>query len=239
MKRFLAVFFIILLHPNYLFAAHGDEHTRIFSSFVFEVEKGDTREGESKAFDLSGWIGGDYNRLWLKADKKKYGDYEKEFEVQALYGRRIARFWDAQIGITHDFDTEFTHHDVNYLTFGIEGLAPQFFETEAHVFLSEEGNYSARFKQEVDVLLTQRFITQPYFRAEFFAQDVEELEMKVGVSNIELGLMTRYEINRKFAPYFVMRYNTKTFNTAKLAKRLGEKTNNFIAAIGIRFRFGI
>lgn len=216
---------------------HGDDHNQIFHAFTVEADVGEARDGSSKSFDLSGWVGGDYNRLWINSEKKNYGNYEEKFEAQALYSRNIAQFWDAQIGISHDFSTDFTTQKLSYLTFGFEGLAPQMFETKAQFFLSEKGNYSARFKQEVDVFLTQRLITQPYFETEIFAQDVNKLEVKKGISDLELGLVTRYEINRKFAPYFALRYHTKTFGTADLARDLGERIDNFILAAGIRLRF--
>lgn len=216
---------------------HGDEHNQIFHAFTLEGDVGEARDGSSKSFDFSGWIGGDYNRLWLKSEKKNYGNFEEKFEAQAFYSRNISQFFDAQIGVSHDFSTDFTSKNVNYLTIGLQGLAPQMFETEAQIFLSEKGNYSARLKQEVDIFITQKLITQPYFEAEFFAQDVKELEIEKGLSDFEIGIATRYEITRKFAPYFALRYHTKTFGTADLAKELGERVDNFIAAAGIRLRF--
>ena len=226
---------------------HGADHQQIFHAFTVEADVGEARDGpstrsatekkNSKGFDFSGWVGGDYNRLWLKSEKKNYGNYEQKFEAQALYSRNIAQFWDAQIGVSHDFSTDFTSNNLNYLTIGLEGLAPQMFETEAQVFLSEKGNYSARLKQEVDIFLTQRLITQPYFETEIFAQDVEELQVRSGISDFELGIMTRYEITRKFAPYFALRYHTKTFGTADLAKELGQRVDNFIGVVGLRLRF--
>ncbi len=216
---------------------HGDDHQQIFHAFTVEADVGEARDGRAQGFDLSGWIGGDYNRLWLKSEKKNYGNYEQKFEAQAFYSRNIAQFWDAQIGVTHDFSTDFTTQNLNYLTIGLEGLAPQMFETEAQIFLSEKGNYSARFKQEVDIFITQRLITQPYFETEIFAQDVDELEVKSGISDFEIGVATRYEITRKFAPYLALRYHTKTFGTANLAKRLGDRVDNFIVAGGVRLRF--
>lgn len=239
--KFLLKFFLVFLFFSELSWAkenyHGTEHQQIFHAFTFEAEAGEARDGRSEGFDFSGWVGGDYNRLWLKSEKKNYGNYEEKFEAQALYSRNFSQFWDAQIGIAHDFSTDFTSQNVNYFTIGVEGLAPQFFETEAQVFLSDKGNYSARFKQEVDIFLTQKLIAQPYFETEIFAQDVSELEVESGISDFEIGLATRYEITRKFAPYLALRYHTKTFATANLAKRLGERVDNFIVAGGVRLRF--
>ncbi len=240
LKSFLAFFFFVgiaLGQDAKEGMNHGDDHNQIFHAFTFEADVGEARDGSSKGFDFSGWMGGDYNRLWLKSEKKNYGNFEEKFEAQAFYSRNIAQFWDAQVGVTHDFSTDFTSKNVNYLTIGLEGLASQMFETEAQLFLSEKGNYSARFKQEVDIFVTQRLILQPYFEAEFFAQKVRELEVEKGLSDFEVGLMTRYEITRKFAPYFALRYHTKIFGTADLARELGERVDNFIVAIGVRLRF--
>ena len=216
---------------------HGGDTPQIFHAFTVEGDAGGAKDGSAKALDIDGWIGGDVNRLWLKSEKKTFGKYDKKSEVQALYGRNISQFWDAQIGARHDFSTDFSSQNVNYLTRGLQGLAPYLFETNVQFFLSDQGNYSARLKQEIDILITQKLIAQPYFEAEFFAQNVPKLEVKSGLAEVEAGILTRYEISRKFAPYFALRYNTKTFGTANFAKNNGDRVNNFIGSIGLWLRF--
>ena len=83
----------------------------------------------------------------------------------------------------------------------MNGLAPYFFETEAHIFISEEGYVSANIRQENDLLLTQKLILQPYAEINLFAQDVPDRDIGAGISDGKIGLQTRYEITRKFAPY--------------------------------------
>ena len=241
-NRWLKKIFIILLtfsFPQKLLANthHGDDHPQIFHALTFGADAGEARDGRAKSWDLDGWIGGDMNRLWLKSEGEKFGHYEKKSEIQALYSRNISTFWDAQIGIRHDFKTDFSSQNVDYLTLGFEGLAPYFFETDAHIFISNAGNFSARLKQKIDILITQKLITQPYFEADFFAQDVEKLEVKRGLSELEIGALTRYEFSRKFAPYFALRYNRKTFGTANIAHKTGELVENFIASAGIQLKF--
>lgn len=216
---------------------HGDDHQQIYHAFTVEGDVGEAQDGSAKNFDLSGWVGGDYDRLWLRSEKKNYGNYEEKFEAQALYSRNFSQFWDAQIGVSHDFSTDFTSNNLNYLTISLEGLAPYMFETQAQLFLSDQGNYSARLKQEVDIFITQRLIMQPYFETEIFAQNVEKLEVRSGISDLEVGLLTRYEISRKFAPYFALRYHTKTFGTADLARQLGQRVDNAIISVGVRLKF--
>lgn len=213
------------------------DHPQIFHVFTLEAELGAARDGKARAWDLDGWIGSDLNRLWLKSEKKDFGKYDHKSEVQALYGRNIDRFWDLQIGYRHDFDSDFTKHSVDYFTLGFEGLAPHFFETDAHIFVSDVGNVSARLKQEIDILITEKLVTQPYFEADLFAQDVEQLEVRSGLSELEIGTLTRYEFSRKFATYLALRYNFKTFGTRHLARKINDRVDNFIAAIGVRVRF--
>jgi copper resistance protein B len=138
--------------------------------------------------------------------------------------------------LRHDFSADFTSQSLNYLTIGLEGLAPYLFETNAKIFISEKGNYSARLRQEVDILITQKLIMQPYFEAEFFAQDVERIKVRSGLAEIEAGILTRYEITRKFAPYFALRYHAKTFGTAHMNND-NERINDVIMSVGIRIRF--
>ncbi len=237
----LIFFIIFLFSAPIVFAAemhHGSDHPQIFHAFTVEVDAGqDSKNMGATALDLDGWIGGDFNRLWLKSEKKTFGKYDKKSEVQALYGRNIAQFWDAQIGVRHDFSTDFSSQNVNYLTLALEGLAPYLFETNIQIFISDQGNYSARLKQEIDVLITQKLILQPYFEAEFFAQNVPKQQVKSGLAEIEAGIITRYEITRKFAPYFALRYHAKTYGTANEARSSGDMVEDFISSIGVRLRF--
>ena len=75
----------------------------------------------------------------------------------AKYSRNIATFWDFQAGFRHDIHPK----SKNYFLIGLEGLAPYFFETEAHVFISEDGNLTTTIHQENEFLITQRIIIQP------------------------------------------------------------------------------
>ena len=55
-------------------------------------------------WDAVGWYGGDYNRLWVKTEGnwRTSGERGGEAEVQLLYGRLIAPFWDFQVGLRYD-----------------------------------------------------------------------------------------------------------------------------------------
>src|SRR5688572_32045480 len=77
----------------------SDDAIRYFF-LMDQLESRFTRQGaDSVQFNGSGWIGGDYNRIWLKPEGSKvYGGPWEDVDVQLLYGRLIAPFWDLQIG---------------------------------------------------------------------------------------------------------------------------------------------
>jgi len=231
---FVAIFSFLGVQSAFANDNHKTEHGgQIFHMFRLEADAGIGQDDSVQSWDFDGWIGTDDNKLWLKSEGERVDETMEAAEFQALYSRNIATFWDAQIGIRHDTQPE----SITYLVAGFEGLAPYFFETEAHLFVSDEGDVSARLRQENDFLITQRLILQPYLEANFYAQDVADKEIGAGLSNGEIGLQTRYEITRKFAPYIDLRYERKFGETSSIAKSNGEDNNDFIAAIGLRIMF--
>lgn len=209
---------------------HGSE---IWHMFQLETDYGAGQEGPVASWDLDGWVGTDENKLWLKSEGERSDGHLEQAEFWALYSRNIAEFWDVQAGIRHDTQPTST----TYLALGFEGLAPFFVETEAHLFVSDEGDLTARLRREHDLLLTQRLILQPYLEINLSAQDVEEQEIGAGLTDGEVGLQARYEITRKFAPYIDLRYERKFGETASFAEDEGEDNDDFVAALGIRFMF--
>ncbi len=205
----------------------------IFHMFRLETDYGGGQDGAIASWDLDGWVGGDENKLWLKSEGEHKDGKIESAEFWALYTRNIATFWDAQIGLRHDAQPTST----TYLAVGLNGLAPYFFETEAHLFISDQGDVSARLHGETDLLITQQLILQPYAEINLSASDVPENHIGDGFTDGEIGLQTRYEFTRKFAPYLDLRYERKLGETASMAASDGEDKDDFIAAIGLRLMF--
>lgn len=213
----------------------GDEHGgAVYHAFRLETGVGGTDDGAGLAdWDFDGWIGTDENKLWLKSEGERENGVTHQAEFWAMYSRNIGTFWDAQIGIRHDTQPD----SLTYGVIGFEGLAPYFFETEAHLFVSEDGDVSARIRQENEFLITQKLITQPYVEANLFAQDVPELEVGAGLSSAELGLQTRYEFTRAFAPYIDVKYERKFGETSSIAKSNGEDNDAVVGTVGVKWMF--
>src|SRR3546814_6541434 len=93
-----------------------------------------------------------------------------------------------------------------YGVIGLQGLAPQFFEVDSAIFVSNKGDVSVRFEAEYELLITQRLVLQPSAELDMAVQEVSELGIGSGPSSIELGLRLRYEITREFAPYIGVHY---------------------------------
>lgn len=165
-------------------SGHGGQR---FHAFSLQADAGAGLDDQVARWDLDGWIGGDDNKLWLKAEGDKNGSETEQSELWALYSRNIDTFWDLQLGLRHDTQAE----SKDYFVFGINGLAPWFLETQAHVFISEDGEVTARLHGEKDLLITQQLILKPY----------GEMTIDPGHSDGDIGLQLRYEITRRFAPY--------------------------------------
>ena len=216
-------------------ALAGDKHGgMVYHAFRLEAGVGSTNHGSGLVnWDFGGWIGTDENKLWLKSEGERENSVTRQAEFWAMYSRNIGTFWDAQIGIRHDTQPG----SLTYGVIGFEGLAPYFFETEAYLFVSDNGDVSARIRQENEFLITQKLITQPYVEANLFAQDVPELEVGAGLSSAELGLQTRYEFTRASALYVDIKYEKKFSETSSIAKRNGEDNGAAAGTFGVKWMF--
>jgi len=214
-------------------AEMDDQILTFFQAEQLEYRLKDGRE--SLNWDAQGWVGEDYNKLWIKAEGEKvFGGGLEEAEVQLLYSRMIADFWDLQIGGRYDIRPQ---PERGYGVLGVQGLAPYFFEVDAAGFVSNTGDVSARLKGEYELLLTQKLILQPSVELNLAVQEVEELGIGSGLTDVELGLRLRYEIVREFAPYIGVVWERKIGKTADFARQEGEDVDSLAFVTGIRFWF--
>jgi len=212
---------------------HGGARVAALMLNLAEYQVRSRRDGFR--WDGEGWFGGDLHRLVVKTEGElTVGDEVDEAESQIVYSRAISPYFDLQAGVRYDFAPHPTHV---YGTIGFEGLAPYWFELDGALFLSERADVLARLEGHYDQLLTQHLILQPRAELQVSAQDVPEHEIGAGLSEFELELRLRYEIRREFAPYIGVSWQRKTGDTAKFARRDGERESSTSFVLGVRAWF--
>jgi copper resistance protein B len=205
-----------------------------------QLEYQSTDGSDALRWDVLGWFGGDYNRLWIETEgeHRTDGDGGEIERIDAQYGRLIAPFWDFQVGLGYQrLYGSGRDQDRVWAVIGFQGLAPYWFEVDANLRVSEDGDVSADLEAEYDLLLTQRLILQPRFEIDFAAQEVEDFGVGRGFNSVSLGLRLRYEVRRQFAPYIGLFWFRKLGDTADLARDEGEDTDDLAVVGGVRFWF--
>lgn len=211
----------------------GSQIHTFFQADRFEYQLND--DDNKRVWDAQGWIGGDYNKFWLKTEGEGVpGEAWESAEIQALYSRTISSFWDVQVGVRHDFRPD---PDRTFGVFGVQGLAPYWFEVDTAVFAGERGDVRWRGEFEYELLLTQKLILQPRLEVNASFDDVPEHGVGSGLNETELGVRLRYEIRREIAPYIGISWAKKYGDTADFAETDGESTSTVSFVMGLRAWF--
>ncbi|MBU0668933.1 MAG: copper resistance protein B [Alphaproteobacteria bacterium] len=193
------------------------------------------REGaDGYLWDIQGYYGGDIDKFWFKSEGEgSFGEPVEGAEVQALWSRAIAPFFDFQAGVRQDL----TGPERTHAVIGIQGLMPYRFEVDAAAFVSTKGDVTARIEGELDQRITQRLILQPRAELALSAQDIPELGIGAGLDRIETGLRLRYEFAREFAPYVGVSQEWRIGDSADYARAAGEDPSVTNYVVGVRFWF--
>lgn len=192
----------------------------------------DGRDGFT--LDSKGWVGGDRNRLWFRAEADAGGGRMDDAQAHVLMGRQVARWWDVVAGIRQDWRPGPAR---TWAAIGVQGLAPYWFEVEATAYVGAAGRTHARFEVEYELLVTNRLIVQPLAEVEVFGRADPERGIGSGFSTSDLGLRVRYEIRREVAPYVGVTWARKHGETADAARTAGERTGGARLVAGLRAWF--
>jgi copper resistance protein B len=214
----------------------ADEHafwSVLFNRFEYAdgLSKG---LGNAKQYDMQGWYGKDYNRLVVKLEGEIVDNKLEGSESQILWGHAFTKFWDTQLGVR--FDT-FEGPSKEWLVFGVQGLAPYWFEVNTSLSVGAEGRTAFDLEAEYELLITQRLILQPRVVLSAYGKDDPENGVGKGLSSVTTGLRLRYEFSREFAPYLGIEWTGKYGNTADFTKLEGGSTKQTQWVAGIRFLF--
>lgn len=127
--------------------------------------------------------------------------------------------------------------DRSWLAFGVQGLAPYWFEVDATAYVGDGGRTALRLGAECELLVTQRLILQPRVEADLYGKGDPARDIGKGLSDLTAGVRIRYEFSRQFAPYVGVEWANRFGETADLARAAGEPTRNTRCVAGVRLWF--
>jgi copper resistance protein B len=211
---------------------HDDPFTAMFLAEQFEWQEGST--DDALQWDVLAWAGHDMNRVWLRSEGERPSGRSGAASSELLWGRPVAAFWDLVAGVRYDVGPGPAQA---YAAFGVQGLAPQWFDVEATAYLGEGGQGGARLQVDYDWLFTNRLILTTRLEAHAWTDDDERARLGSGLSESSAGLRLRYEFAREFAPYVGVEWQGLFGDTADYARDAGEDRRNTSVVAGVRFWF--
>lgn len=221
------------------YALEGNERLTLADEHPFYALLGDRLEYNEQAnagvFDLQAWYGTTFDRLVIKTE----GDFSEgsieENQTDILWGHAVSAYWDTQAGVRLDYNKE--GENQQWLAFGLQGLAPYWFELDMTAYVGERGNTAFTLEAEYELLLTQKLIIQPRAEITLYGKNDKQNELGSGLSSSAIGFRVRYEFTRQFAPYIGVEWSNKFGNTADYATSSGQSSNNTAFVAGIKFWF--
>ena len=210
------------------------DELNVGSLLIDNLEAMRTNDSTSMEYDLQAWYGRTYDRAVLKAEGEVDAGRFKEARTELLWGHAVAVFWDTQLGVRYDSGEG---PNRSWLAFGVQGLAPYWFNVDVAAYVGEAGRSALRLDAEYDLLLTQKLILQPKVETNIYGKSDAERGLGSGLSDITVALRVRYEIRREFAPYIGVEWVGKYSGTADYARATGQETAEVRAVAGVRFWF--
>lgn len=206
--------------------------------YGFQAEQAEIRVNDGTevlAWDFDAIIGTDE----LKFVWRSEGEYdlrEEEFETlenQFRLSVPISPFFDAIAGVR--LDTPEGNDRVDGVI-GIHGLAQQWVEVDADLFISDDP--SIRLEAEYEGLITQRITFTPSIEVEIPLTDDVGRGFGDFAPIIEVGARLSYDlIDRAFSPYIGVHYELALGESGRLAQAAGGKKDDFFVVAGARMMF--
>lgn len=189
------------------------------------------------AWDVDAFAGSDE----LKVRYLSEGEYDRDakrlerFENHLLLQTPISEFFDGKAGVRYDAADG---PDRLYGTIGVQGLAPQWFEVDLDLFLSDRGDASARLDAEYEALITNRIIVTPSLEVDLPFTDDAAIGVGAWGPTLEIGARLSYDlVDRALSPYVGVHYERSFGRTADLARDEGEDRDALFLVVGTRLLF--
>jgi copper resistance protein B len=214
---------------------HAHSADRIYSFVLVDQLEWQAGDGTRTVnLDSHGWVGWDRDRLWFRVEGDGGTKSLHAGHAHALYGRQVSRWWDVVVGVRQDVRPGPAQ---TWAAFGVQGLAPYWFDVEATAYIGATGRTQARFKAEYDLRFTNRLVLQPLVQVDVAGTADPAREIGAGLSETETGVRLRYEIRRELAPYIGVTWNRAWGKTADFARAGGERVDGGRLVTGVRLWF--
>lgn len=219
--------------------SHAQETGLIF--YGIQMEELEYRQGDQNekllAWNGDAFVGTDELRLrWLgKGEYDTDGEVLETMENRLVLQRPVSNFFDLKAGVRLDSPQG---PDRWFGVLGVAGLAPQWIEVDADLFVSETGKVSARLDAEYELLITNRLILTPSAEIDVAFSSDREIGSGAGLNSIEGGLRLGYDVIDRAASLYVGAIHQRKFgHTADFAKDEGEDISAWFAVIGAKLLF--
>ncbi len=187
------------------------------------------------AWDFDAFVGSDEVKFVWRSEAE-YVLEDKAFERlenQARIQIPITDFFDGVAGIRVD-----TPDGPNQIfgVVGLHGLAPQWFEVDVDLFISEDP--VVRLEGEYELLITNRIILIPNLEFDLPFTDDPERGISALGPRLEAGARVSYDlVDRLLSPYIGVNYERVFAGTADLARFEGEDVDGVFFVAGARVMF--
>lgn len=219
---------VMTMNVNNHSNSHGGENFQQFTwKNMWQLD--DDSQGQLLS-SFSFWHGTDSNKLYLKGEWNRVESQDKNAELFILYSRYLSEFWDFQIGAAYQENKAEKAQDSSAV-FGLHGLAPYFFETDAWIQFSNDF-VAFEFENSRDILLTQKLIFQPFLNARIVVTDQRDFAQEKGLNQLQTGIQARYEITKQSMPFVQIMYQ---YNKGR--QQLETSSHQLFYGLGIIFKF--
>lgn len=203
-----------------------------------QVEQAERRFDDGSdvyAWDFDALAGTDELKVVWRSEAE-YLTEGKQFETlenQLRLQKPISTFFDAVVGVRLDTPRG---EDRAYGVVGLKGLAPQWFELDADLYVGETS--FVRVEAEYEGLITNRIILTPSLELDTPLGDDEALGVGAFAPTLEVGARLSYDLlDRAVSPYIGVHYERRFGETADLARAEGEQRDNLYFVVGTKMLF--
>ena len=190
-------------------------------------------DGEmTTAWEADGWWGGDIDKLWFRSEGETSARGTQDARAELLWSHAFSTFWDWWLGARDDFGQGGGRQ---WAAFGVQGLAPYWFDLDATLYVGPQGRTAARLEASYDLRFTQKLILTPDLELNFYGKDDLRHDQRTGLSDADLGLRLRYEFSRRFAPYIGVNWSYRQGGEAAPPTIRNEPAHDVTWLVGVRF----